>query len=129
MLLGLAVGDALGMTTEGPGWNVERRKKLYPGDVRDYFNGFQQPDPLHGIGRPSDDTQLAFWTLEQMVTDGGFNPENVARLFRRARGRDRRPRRHCRGVRPARQGRRDPLVRLGAEVGEGYSGADSATAR
>src|SRR5215207_4627981 len=24
MLLGLAVGDALGMTTEGPGWNVER---------------------------------------------------------------------------------------------------------
>jgi ADP-ribosylglycohydrolase len=30
---------------------------------------------------PSDDTQLAFWTLEQMIADGGFVPENVARRF------------------------------------------------
>ena len=32
-------------------------------------------------GTPSDDTQMSFWTLEQMLKDGGFVPENVARLF------------------------------------------------
>ena len=81
MLLGLAIGDALGMTTEGPGWSVERRFRLYPGGVSDYFNGLGQPDPVGGRGKPSDDTQLSFWTLEQILQDGALVPENVARLF------------------------------------------------
>ncbi len=81
MLLGIAIGDALGMTTEGPGWTVDRRRRLFPGGIRDYFDGFGRPDPLQGRGTPSDDTQMSFWTLEQMLRDGGFIAENVARLF------------------------------------------------
>jgi len=76
MMLGLAVGDALGNTTEG--MRPSRRRALY-GEIRDYL-----PNRRAGgrpIGLPSDDTQLAFWTLERMVEDGGLIPENVARIF------------------------------------------------
>ncbi|MCC6857364.1 MAG: ADP-ribosylglycohydrolase family protein [Bryobacterales bacterium] len=69
MLLGLAIGDALGNTSEG--MSAGDRRSRY-GEIRDYVNG--QADP-------SDDTQLAFWTLEQMIADGGFFPEKVARRF------------------------------------------------
>src|SRR5262245_541366 len=72
MLLGLAIGDALGITTEGPGWNVRRRQLLYPLDITDYFNLLSRPDPIHGRGTPSDDTQLSFWTLEQLLADSGL---------------------------------------------------------
>src|SRR5262245_57891493 len=81
MLLGIAVGDALGMTTEGPGWTVERRKFRFGAPIRDYFTPLGRPDPVQGRGTPSDDTQLSFWALEQVLSDGGFVPENVARLF------------------------------------------------
>lgn len=69
MMLGLAIGDALGYTTEGlfPG----RRHEDY-GEIRDY---------LGGRGYPSDDSQLAFWTLDQLVADRGFIPDKVARRF------------------------------------------------
>jgi ADP-ribosylglycohydrolase len=80
MLLGLAAGDALGCTTESqsPG---ERRARY--GEVRDYLpNRYAGGQP---VGLPSDDTQLAFWTLEQMLADGGFNPEHVAARFCRGR--------------------------------------------
>jgi ADP-ribosylglycohydrolase len=33
------------------------------------------------IGLPSDDTQLAFWTLELLIQERGFKPEQVARRF------------------------------------------------
>lgn len=36
-------------------------------------------------GIPSDDTQLTFWTLEQIITDGEFVPENVATRFTKDR--------------------------------------------
>ena len=73
MLLGLAIGDALGITTEGmlPG---ERQAEF--GEIRDYI-GFVD----ESLGFPSDDTQLAFWTLEQLLADDGFVPENVAARF------------------------------------------------
>lgn len=32
-------------------------------------------------GYPSDDTQLAFWTLEQLLADGRFIPDNIAASF------------------------------------------------
>lgn len=73
MLLGLAIGDSMGNTSEGmaPG----RRKGLY-GEIRDYLpNRFAGNKP---VGLPSDDTQLAFWTLEQIIENGGFNPEVLA---------------------------------------------------
>lgn len=76
MMLGLAIGDALGCTSEGQRPH-ERRAKY--GEIRDYVpNWYANHEP---VGLPSDDTQLAFWTLEQMIADGGFDPEHVAARF------------------------------------------------
>jgi ADP-ribosylglycohydrolase len=77
MMLGLAIGDALGNTTEGM---LPHQRKARFGEIRDYI-----PRPGIGVGLPSDDTQLAFWTLEQMIEDGGFVPEHVASRFSRGR--------------------------------------------
>jgi len=80
MMLGLAVGDALGITTEG--MLPEARHRRY-GEIRDYLpNRYVR----HRVGErprgyPSDDTQLAYWTLEQLIADGGLKPEHVARRF------------------------------------------------
>jgi ADP-ribosyl-[dinitrogen reductase] hydrolase len=76
MMLGLAIGDALGATSEGllPG----PRRARY-GEIRGYL-----PHPYadnRPVGLPTDDTQLAFWTLEQMIADRGFDPEQVAARF------------------------------------------------
>ena len=74
MLLGLAIGDALGNTSEG--MMPAGRRRRY-GEIREYL-----PNPHAGgraVGLPSDDTQLAFWTLEQLIEDGGYVPANVAR--------------------------------------------------
>jgi len=71
MLLGLAIGDALGNTSEGM-LPAERRERY--GEIRDYV-----PHPWHKtLGMPTDDTQLAFWTLDQLLRDDGFVPERVA---------------------------------------------------
>lgn len=75
MMLGLAIGDALGITTEP--WLPSRRRATY-GEIRDYIPNRYVDEP---IGFPSDDSQLAFWTLEQMLADGGFRPDNVADCF------------------------------------------------
>ena len=76
MMLGLAIGDALGATTEGKLPSVRRAKH---GEIRDYLpNRYAEDRP---VGLPSDDTQLAFWTLEQMLEDGGFDPKSVAARF------------------------------------------------
>jgi ADP-ribosyl-[dinitrogen reductase] hydrolase len=76
MMLGLAIGDALGATTEGQSPPGRRAKH---GEIRDYLpNRYAGGRP---VGLPSDDTQLAFWTLEQMIADQGFNPEHVAARF------------------------------------------------
>jgi ADP-ribosylglycohydrolase len=80
MMLGLAVGDALGNRSES--MTPDRRFQKF-GEIRDYL-----PNPyaeFDRVGLPSDDTQLAFWTLEQMIEDEGFIPENVARRFCRDR--------------------------------------------
>ncbi len=75
MMLDLAIGDALGITTEA--WLPERRGSEY-GEIRDYIPNRYVAEP---IGFPSDDSQLAFWTLEQLLEDGGFNAENLADRF------------------------------------------------
>jgi ADP-ribosylglycohydrolase len=76
MLLGLAIGDALGNTTEGliP---ADRRRRF--GEIRDYL-----PNPYAAgarVGLPSDDTQLAFWTLEHVLRHGAVIPEGLAEIF------------------------------------------------
>lgn len=73
MLLGLAIGNALGNTTEGQ--EPEQRRARY-GEIRDYLPHPRLREPR---GFPSSDTQLSFWTLEQLIADRGFVPEQLAR--------------------------------------------------
>jgi ADP-ribosyl-[dinitrogen reductase] hydrolase len=76
MMLGLAIGDALGNTSESQS-PADRRARY--GEIRDYLpNRYAERRP---VGLPSDDTQLAFWTLEQMLADGELNMEHVADRF------------------------------------------------
>jgi ADP-ribosylglycohydrolase len=78
MMLGLAIGDALGNTSEG---QFPQQRTAHYGEIRDYLpNRYAGNQPL---GLPSDDTQLAFWTLQQMLDDGEFVPEHVACRFSR----------------------------------------------
>ncbi len=76
MMLGLAIGDALGNTSEG--LSPAQRHAVF-GEVRDYLPN-RSADGLR-VGLPSDDTQLAFWTLEGMLADGALVPANLARTF------------------------------------------------
>jgi len=76
MLLGLAIGDALGNLTEG----------LAPAR-RPRVDGYLPNPRAEGrvAGTPSDDTQLAFWTLEQLIANGGLEPTLLARRLARQR--------------------------------------------
>ena len=76
MMLGLAIGDALGATTEG---QLPQRRRAAHGEIRDYLPNRYADN--RRVGVPSDDTQLAFWTLEQMIADQGFDPEHVVARF------------------------------------------------
>lgn len=72
MLLGLAIGDALGhpLVAVPP---AERAALL--GEVRDYAVTAHGGDAAHGL--PSSITQLAFWTLDDLVAAGRFRPKRV----------------------------------------------------
>lgn len=76
MLLGLAIGDALGNTTEGQ--NPSQRSAHY-GEIRDYLPNHYAEG--RAVGLPSDDSQMAFWTLEQWLADGKLDPERLAQRF------------------------------------------------
>jgi ADP-ribosyl-[dinitrogen reductase] hydrolase len=76
MLLGLAIGDSLGNSSESmlPG----ARRRAY-GEIRDYL-----PNSCAGsrrAGVPSDDSQLAFWTLEHLLEHGRLIPGLLAERF------------------------------------------------
>lgn len=77
MLLGIAIGDALGATSEG--MKPPQRHKTY-GEIRDY-----QADRRDGhhrqAGVGTDDTQLSFWTVEQLISDHGLRPDSLANKF------------------------------------------------
>ena len=76
MLLGAAIGDSLGNTSES---KLPLARMRLHGEIRDYLISDRT-----GIakGYPSDDTQLTFWTLEQLIEDGGsLAPERLARRF------------------------------------------------
>ncbi len=75
MMLGLAIGDSLGNTTEG---QLPKDRRKAHGEIRNYLPNRQTGSK---IGLPSDDTQLAFWTLEQMISDERFDPDHVAACF------------------------------------------------
>ena len=80
MLLGLAIGDALGNTTES--LNPADRRARH-GIVREYLPNRHARGAA--VGLPSDDTQLAFWTLAQLVEDDGLDPAHLADRFTRER--------------------------------------------
>jgi ADP-ribosylglycohydrolase len=76
MLLGLAIGDALGNTSEGMS-AAERDARF--GEIRDYLpNGHANGTR---VGLPSDDSQLAFWTLESLLDHGTLDPDDLAARF------------------------------------------------
>jgi len=73
MLLGLAIGDALGNTTEGQTPSHRRDER---GEIVDYLpNRFADERP---VGLPSDDSQLAFWLLEHLLQHGRVVPAELA---------------------------------------------------
>jgi hypothetical protein len=76
MLLGAAIGDSLGNTSES---RLPLARRQIHGEIRDYLISDRAD---RAMGYPSDDTQLTFWTLEQLIEDNGeFIPEHLARKF------------------------------------------------
>ena len=76
MLLGLATGDSLGNTTESQ--NPDQRR-YWHGEITDYLPNHDAGH--HPVGAPSDDTQMAFWTLEVLLADGRLDPQHLAERF------------------------------------------------
>jgi hypothetical protein len=72
MLLGLATGDSLGNTTEGQ--LPDSRHPICEYAPNRYAGG-------RAVGLPSDDTQLAFWTLEHLLEHDRIVPERLLATF------------------------------------------------
>ena len=78
MMRGLAIGDSRGNTTEG--FLLRKRQNPF-GEDRDYVSPSQRT-----FGLPSDDTQLAFWTLEKLSSlknglDQVVRRDQISNLF------------------------------------------------
>jgi ADP-ribosyl-[dinitrogen reductase] hydrolase len=76
MLLGLAIGDALGYPTES---QLPQVRWNHYGEIRNYLPNHFAGERLVGV--PSDDTQMAFWTLKSIMSDGGLIPNHIAQEF------------------------------------------------
>ena len=76
MLLGVAIGDALGNTSEG--WLPKGRKQHY-GRIEGYLPNRYVNDERRGF--PSDDTQMSFWLVEHLLKHSQFIPEQLAEVF------------------------------------------------
>jgi ADP-ribosyl-[dinitrogen reductase] hydrolase len=76
MLLGLAIGDALGNTSES--LSAAERGARY-GEIRDYLPNSKSAG--HRVGLPSDDSQLAFWTLESLLECDGLDLDDLSARF------------------------------------------------
>jgi ADP-ribosylglycohydrolase len=74
MLLGIAVGDSLGHSTEWQ-YDPETRHQQF-GTIVDHV-----PDRQGRIGRVSDDTQMSFWTVERLLARGHFDFDDLASCF------------------------------------------------
>lgn len=74
LLMGVAVGDALGHSTEWQ-YDAEDRNKEF-GTIVDHVSS-----PTSTPGRISDDTQLTFWTVERMLARGHFDFDDLAQCF------------------------------------------------
>jgi ADP-ribosylglycohydrolase len=56
---------------------AHRRQKY--GEIRDYIRNRYADH--RAVGVPSDDTQLAFWTLEHLIDKGRIEPGGLAHIF------------------------------------------------
>ena len=72
-LLALAIGDALGNTSES---RLPHERRAQHGEIRDYLANRKAGH--RRVGLPSDDTQLAFWTLEHVLDHGRVVPDRLA---------------------------------------------------
>ncbi len=77
-MLGLAVGDSLGNTSES--MLPSGRQAAY-GHVDNYLPNRHAHS--RRVGLPSDDTQMAFWTLEHLLREGGLEPQYLGAAFAR----------------------------------------------
>ncbi len=80
MLLGIAISDSLGNTTESiyGSMTIKERKRRY-GLITDYLPNKHANNKR--IGLPSDDTQLSFDTLMVILDKGKLDMEELARMF------------------------------------------------
>ena len=76
MLLGAAIGDSLGAPSEGR--TAEQRCHEF-GETRSYLPC--KRSNYQAVGVPTDDTQLTFWTLKQLIKDDGLIPDNLSKRF------------------------------------------------
>lgn len=76
MMLGLAIGDSLGNTTESM---TSGARAAQFGEIRDYLPNRHAAG--RAVGLPSDDTQMAAWTLESILALGELDPEDLAARF------------------------------------------------
>jgi ADP-ribosyl-[dinitrogen reductase] hydrolase len=76
MLLGLAIGDALGNTSEG---QTPLQRENAHGEVRNFLRNRNTGNERRGT--PSDDSQLAFWTVEHLVEHGALDVDVLGRSF------------------------------------------------
>ena len=75
-LLALAIGDALGNASES---KLPHERRAQHGEIRDYLPNRRANG--RRVGLPSDDTQLAFWTLEHLLEHGRVVPDRLAATF------------------------------------------------
>jgi ADP-ribosylglycohydrolase len=73
MLLGLAIGDSFGGGSEG---KTPAERRALHGEIRDYLP--KRWAEGRRVGLPSDDTQLAFRTVQHLLQDGRLDPERLA---------------------------------------------------
>lgn len=76
MLLGVAIGDALGNRSES-------RPAHYRFADFGYISDYVPNSLVCGsrVGTPSDDTQLSFWTVEHLIEHGQLNPKELSWTF------------------------------------------------
>ena len=80
MMLGLAIGDSLGNTSESM---LPTRRAAEHGYIEHYLPN--RHANFQRVGLPSDDTQMAFWTLEHLLLEGGLEPQYLGAAFARRR--------------------------------------------
>ena len=81
VLFGQAIGDALGLGTEG--MTTEDMAWKYPNGIRHYGQIFQDRHRKRWeIGDWTDDTDMMLCIAEAVIEDKGVNMQNIARHFK-----------------------------------------------